>query len=61
MDWLSVGVILLVVGFFIAIMYKALKEPIDLLFGLIGRMFSSGAGKVAGGAVQVAGGDIAYG
>jgi hypothetical protein len=51
--WIDYGIIIAIIVFGLFIMYRALKEPMDLLFGFIGKGFSwlgsalsSGGGKV---------------
>jgi len=45
MDWV-VGGIIAIIGLFI--MYRALKEPLDLLFGMIGTGLKNLFGLIAG-------------
>jgi len=49
MDWI-VGTIISVLGLFI--FYRALKEPVDLLFGAIGRGISAIKDMLSGGPAQ---------
>lgn len=58
MDTASWIAVIVVCCFFLAIMYKALKEPLDALFGLFARMFGWGAGKVSSGASAVTTGSV---
>jgi len=37
MGWIDTVVIIIVIALGLIIFYKALKEPLDMLFGLIGR------------------------
>ena len=48
MTWLDTTIIVIVIGLGLAIFYKALKEPADLLFGLIGRGIKSAFNKITG-------------
>ena len=59
--WLDRAIISTIVVIGLFIMYRALKEPLDLLFGLIARGFSSIKEKMSG--TNVAGGyeTITYG
>ena len=47
-DWINylVGTIVIAVG--LMIFYKALKEPVDAVFGLIGRGFRAITDKISG-------------
>jgi len=48
MTWVDTAVIVVVGAVGLAIMYKGLKEPIDLLGGLIARGFGSMRDKLIG-------------
>lgn len=37
MSWIDTTVVVIIVGGALFILYKAIKEPLDLLFGFIGR------------------------
>ena len=56
-SWIAIGAAII---FFLAVMYKALKEPIDAIFSLFGRMFGWGADKVSTAAVE-GGAVVTYG
>jgi len=45
-DWISWGVAAIVVIAAMAIFYKALKEPVDLVLGAFKRMFQSIFGRL---------------
>ena len=47
-DWISNIVVTIVVAVGFLILYKALKEPVDMLFKLIGNLFGWGRDKVTG-------------
>jgi len=55
MSWIDTAVIVLVVVLGLFIMYRALKEPIDLLFGLIGRGLGAVRDKIV--SMKDSGGD----
>ncbi len=48
MTWIDTIVVTIVIGMGLAIFYKALKEPMDLLFGAIGRGLKAGFQKITG-------------
>lgn len=48
MSWLDTTIIAIVIALGLVIMYKALKEPLDLLFGLIGKGIRALTGKISG-------------
>lgn len=48
MTWLDTTIIAVVIGLGLAIFYKALKEPVDLLFGLIIKGIRALIGKITG-------------
>lgn len=48
MTWLDTIVLTVVAGVGLAIFYKALHEPLSLLFGFIGRLLKSGFDKLTG-------------
>lgn len=47
--WIDTAVVAIIVVIGLMIMYRALKEPLDALFGLIGKAFSGIRDKLAGG------------
>jgi len=49
-DWFSINtiVVIVVIGVGAAIFYKALREPLNLLFGLLGKMFGYIRDKLSG-------------
>lgn len=51
MDWITAIVVTVVVGFFLAVLYRALKEPIDLFISWIKGIFSYVGGEVSTGRV----------
>ena len=46
MSWIDTVVVIIVVVVGLIILYTALKEPLDLLFGLIGRGFGALRDKI---------------
>ncbi len=47
MGWLDTIVVVLVVAVGLMIMYKALKEPIDMLLNMIKNMFGAAKDKIS--------------
>jgi hypothetical protein len=47
MSWIDTIVIVVIVIVGLVIFYKGLKEPLDLIFGLIGRGIKGIAGKIS--------------
>lgn len=54
MGFIDTAVIITVVIFFIAVMYKAMPEPINWVFSLIGRAFGFVGEKTVGATGEVA-------
>ena len=52
MAWLDTIIVGAVVVIGLFLMYKALKEPLDLLFGLIGKGLSGAKNALVGGAAE---------
>lgn len=48
MSWIDTTVVTIIVVVGLIILYKGLKEPLDLLFGLIGKGFRAIADKISG-------------
>lgn len=47
MTWIDTTVVIIVVAVGLVILYSALKEPLDLLFGLIKGLFTAAKDKVS--------------
>ena len=47
-SWIDTIAVVIVIGGALAILYKGLKEPIDLLLGVIKRSFSTIKDKILG-------------
>jgi hypothetical protein len=60
MSFIDTAVVIIVVIFFIAVIYKAMPEPINWVFSIIGRAFGF-VGEKTVGAAAGAGETIAYG
>jgi len=60
MAWLDTIVLTVVIGLGLAIFYKALKEPVDLLFGFVFRGIKAGIGKLTGMGQQEEASSISY-
>jgi hypothetical protein len=60
MSWVDTGVVIAVIIFFVAVIYKAMPEPINLVLGGIGRMFGF-VGEKTVGAASGAGEIVTYG
>ena len=48
MSWIDTTVVVIIIIVGLIIMYKALKEPLDLLFGFVGMVLVGIKDKVAG-------------